>query len=77
MLLAEGHPEPRAVMFHGLSIGNPRQILDFPLDAWREIVTISNNCFTQLNPVSFLKAIEWHGNPLAWSWNQCFPNDVS
>lgn len=66
---AQGFPA-RAVVFRGISIGNPTQLLDFPIDQWRTVVTISKQWFTEFNSACFVKAIEWYQITGDWTWRK-------
>jgi hypothetical protein len=66
---ADGFPE-HAVVFTGVTAGNPVQLLDFPVKALRQVMILVRALFAaDVSGATFLSALEWHGNPLAWSYS--------
>ena len=67
-MLADGYPA-MAVVFTGLTSGNPKQLLAFPASKLKTIFQLTLDLFgVEVSASTFLSVLEWWRHPLAWSF---------
>jgi hypothetical protein len=66
---ADGFPE-HAVVFTGLTAGNPVQLLDFPARDLKVVMELVRELFSaDVSASTFFSMLEWWKDPVAWSYS--------